>query len=299
MGFNFGKFLEHELVMKNIKGVELARVLDKSPAYITKMQKQNIIPDYDDLKKIADKLGISYEFLLFQIGVIEDSTLQHINFFTNIKSYLAETINNNNFTLEKGKRLMEYIIEHNEVLEMAITEEEVIKLKNFLGDEFIFPKFQNPYTEDSYSGFKKQKDINIRTGENEKHLRNYRKVPVFEDFNEDGTEIQIDKIGFDLDMKKEEINFNGNIVWYKPKNQYTYYYLVEKDFIKNGNKILFKKTTEMYIGFYTSNNSTVIISNIQNAVTKESVDTPIIYTDVNIPEDIRIIGKIISEYRVM
>jgi len=42
------------------------------------MLKNNIIPDYEDLKVIAKTLDINYSFLLFQIGILDEADLKHI-----------------------------------------------------------------------------------------------------------------------------------------------------------------------------------------------------------------------------
>ena len=50
MSFNLSEFIRMEMAKKNIKAVDLADALNKSPSYISKMLKNNIIPDYEDLK---------------------------------------------------------------------------------------------------------------------------------------------------------------------------------------------------------------------------------------------------------
>ena len=77
MSFNLSEFIRMEMAKKNIKAVDLADALNKSPSYISKMLKNNIIPDYEDLKVIAKILDINYSFLLFQIGIL-DLSLIHI-----------------------------------------------------------------------------------------------------------------------------------------------------------------------------------------------------------------------------
>lgn len=65
MSFNLSEFIRMEMAKKNIKAVDLADALNKSPSYISKMLKNNIIPDYEDLKVIAKILDIN--LFLFHI----------------------------------------------------------------------------------------------------------------------------------------------------------------------------------------------------------------------------------------
>ena len=101
MSFKFSEFLKHELSKKTIRANELAKLIDKVPSYVTKLQKEDIIPNYKDLKIIAKAFGINYEFLLFQIGIIDTNTLTHINAFGSLRSYLAEIMNLTDMTNEK------------------------------------------------------------------------------------------------------------------------------------------------------------------------------------------------------
>jgi len=101
MGFNLSEFIRLEMTKKNIKAVDLADALNKSPSYISKMLKNNIIPDYEDLKIIAKTLDINYPFLLFQIGILDEADLKHIIACNTLKEYLGELLKVNDMEEEK------------------------------------------------------------------------------------------------------------------------------------------------------------------------------------------------------
>lgn len=302
MGFKFGDFVKYELVRKKIKAIDLAEAINKSPAYITKLQKQNFIPEHNVLKIIAKKFEISYEFLLYQIGIIDEYALLHINAFTTLKGYLSEVMNINDMSVDKIEKLMKYMKDNKEKLDKELDDKLILEVKNTLGESFVFPKYEDPYAPDSFYGFKKINNLKIATGEIEKHVSNIKELPVYKDFDDNGNDKIISKVKVDLNFIKADVNFNNEIVWYKPFVDKDYYYLIEKNAYNNGDKILFKQNDDMFIGKYTVNMSnttmnSVIISNIVNVHSEKEKDTPIFFMNNDIPDNLRIIGRIISEFK--
>lgn len=302
MGFNFGDFLKYELGKKKVKAIDLAKAIGKSPAYITKIQKENIIPDYETLRIFSEKLEIDYEFLLFQIGIIDENTLLHINAFNNLKGYLAEIVNLNEMTSEKIETFTNLMKEYKHKLEMQLDSTLINEVKNYLGKNFIFPKFENPYKQDSYYGFKQIKNLKITTGEKEKFSSKFIKIPVFTDFNNKDNKGPIKYLSTDISNLKDKIDFDEDVVWYTPLEDSKHFYLVKLNAYSNKDKIIFKYNGTIYEGIFnikTYDNNTIGISNIKNTKNLEQDDSLILFPENNPPKNFEIIGKILSEFNIL
>lgn len=289
MSFNLSEFIRMEMAKKNIKAVDLADALNKSPSYISKMLKNNIIPDYEDLKVIAKILDINYSFLLFQIGILDEADLKHIIACNTLKEYLGELLKVNDMEEEKVNAFINFLVTNKENLGDNLTDELLNNVKDALGENFIYPDYATPYTEDSYYGFKKIRNLRLATGE---YVRSkFRKLPLYTALN--NGPITGRDMGFDFSLLKEEIEPDTEVVWFKPEDK-EYCYLVNIGQYKDKDKILFERGDAIYVGKYNYQEKTMVLTDIMNAVSREEDDTPIVLTDT---KSIRIIGKVLFEFK--
>lgn len=300
MDFNFSDFLKHELSKKILKANELAKLMDKVPSYITKIQKENIIPNYKDLKIIAKAFGVSYEFLLFQIGIIDTNTLIHINAFGSLKSYLSEIFNLTDMTKERRKVFIDFIDKNEDKLNDELTDELIIETMDFLGNDFVFPNYKNPYTEHAYPGFKKIPKVIFPSAKGTESNVQSKMLPVYYELNETGNSEPISQFPITLSVLSNKASDIGNeIFWYSPtKTISTDLYLIEKVSLNNGDKLLYKNKDKIYTGIYSATSDSIIITNIFDTQQNISVDGPPIILSVNDNNsNIFIIGKVLSVFK--
>lgn len=299
MTFKFSDFLKHELSKKTIKASELAKLIDKVPSYVTKLQKEDIIPNYKDLRIIAKAFGINYEFLLYQIGIIDTSTLTHINAFGSLKSYLAEIMNLTDMNAEKLEVFNEFMKNNINRLNDELTDELIIETMNSLGDNFVYPNYNNPYTEDAYKGFKKIPNVSFSTvKENQSNVQS-RMLPVYQDFYEDKESEPISQVPITLKVLNSKANDIANeIFWYSPTNTISNdLYLIEKVSLNNNDKILYKSKDGIFTGIYTIAGDSIIISNIYDTKKGTPIEGPPIVISSGDKSTVYIIGKIISVFK--
>ncbi|MBB6215074.1 transcriptional regulator with XRE-family HTH domain [Anaerosolibacter carboniphilus] len=303
MSFKFSEFLKHELGKKVLKANELAKLMNRAPSYITKLQKEDIIPDYKDLKVIAEQFGIGYEFLLFQIGIIDVNTLLHINAFGNLKSYLSEIINLTNMTPEKIDIINTYMKENTDKLDFELTDDLIVETMKTLGDEFVFPSYKNPYGADSFRDFKKLPKIKIATGETSQVENQLKQLPVYSDFNVDGGVNVMTEIAIDIrTLKNKATNLESEFFWYSPYSSIRDLYLVEKVHCKDGDRVIYKKKDTIYTGKYNVKTTddkinSVVFTDIIAPHKDEPVAVPEFFLENNIPADMLIIGKVLSVFK--
>lgn len=300
MDFNFSDFLKHELSKKILKANELAKLIDKVPSYITKIQKENIIPNYKDLKIIARAFGISYEFLLFQIGIIDTNTLIHINAFGSLKSYLAEIFNLTDMTKEKRKIFNDFIDKNEDKLNDELTDELMIETMDFLGNDFIFPNYKNPYTEHTYPGYKKIPKVTFPSVQGNQSNVQSKMLPVYYDLNENGDTDPISQFPTTQNVLATKATDIGNeIFWYSPtKNISNDLYLIEKVSVNNGDRLLYKNRDKIYTGIYSSTPDSIIITNIFDTQQNTSIDgPPVIISTNDRSTNMFIIGKVLSVFK--
>ena len=299
MTFKFSDFLKHELSKKTIKASELAKLIDKVPSYVTKLQKEDIIPNYKDLRIIAKAFGINYEFLLYQIGIIDTSTLTHINAFGSLKSYLAEIMNLTDMNAEKLEVFNEFTKNNINRLNDELTDELIVETMNSLGDNFVYPNYNNPYTEDAYKGFKKIPNVSFSTvKENQSNVQS-RMLPVYQDFYEDKESEPISQVPITLKVLNSKANDIANeIFWYSPTNTISNdLYLIEKVSLNNNDKILYKSKDGIFTGIYTIAGDSIIISNIYDTKKGTPIEGPPIVISSGDKSTVYIIGKIISVFK--
>lgn len=80
--------------------------------------------------------------------------MTHINAFGSLKSYLAEIMNLTDMNAEKLEVFNEFTKNNINRLNDELTDELIVETMNSLGDNFVYPNYNNPYTEDAYKGFK-------------------------------------------------------------------------------------------------------------------------------------------------
>ena len=299
MTFKFSDFLKHELSKKTIKASELAKLIDKVPSYVTKLQKEDIIPNYKDLRIIAKAFGINYEFLLYQIGIIDTSTLTHINAFGSLKSYLAEIMNLTDMNAEKLEVFNEFMKNNINRLNDELTDELIVETMNSLGDNFVYPNYNNPYTEDAYKGFKKIPNVSFSTvKENQSNVQS-RILPVYQDFYEDKESEPISQVPITLKVLNSKANdISNEIFWYSPTNTISNdLYLIEKVSLNNNDKILYKSKDGIFTGIYTIAGDSIIISNIYDTKKGTPIEGPPIVISSGDKSTVYIIGKIISVFK--
>ena len=299
MTFKFSDFLKHELSKKTIKASELAKLIDKVPSYVTKLQKEDIIPNYKDLRIIAKAFGINYEFLLYQIGIIDTSTLTHINAFGSLKSYLAEIMNLTDMNAEKLEVFNEFTKNNINRLNDELTDELIVETMNSLGDNFVYPNYNNPYTEDAYKGFKKIPNVSFSTvKENQSNVQS-RMLPVYQDFYEDIESEPISQVPITLKVLNSKANdISNEIFWYSPTNTISNdLYLIEKVSLNNNDKILYKSKDGIFTGIYTIAGDSIIISNIYDTKKGTLIEGPPIVISSGDKSTVYIIGKIISVFK--
>jgi len=299
MTFKFSDFLKHELSKKTIKASELAKLIDKVPSYVTKLQKEDIIPNYKDLRIIAKAFGINYEFLLYQIGIIDTSTLTHINAFGSLKSYLAEIMNLTDMNAEKLEVFNEFTKNNINRLNDELTDELIVETMNSLGDNFVYPNYNNPYTEDAYKGFKKIPNVSFSTvKENQSNVQS-RMLPVYQDFYEDKESEPISQVPITLKVLNSKANdISNEIFWYSPTNTISNdLYLIEKVSLNNNDKILYKSKDGIFTGIYTIAGDSIIISNIYDTKKGTPIEGPPIVISSGDKSTVYIIGKIISVFK--
>jgi len=299
MSFKFSEFLKHELSKKTIRANELAKLIDKVPSYVTKLQKEDIIPNYKDLRIISKAFGVNYEFLLFQIGIIDTSTLTHINAFGSLKSYLAEIMNLTDMNAEKLEVFNEFMKNNINRLNDELTDELIIETMNSLGDNFVYPNYNNPYTEDAYKGFKKIPNVSFSTvKENQSNVQS-RMLPVYQDFYEDKESEPISQVPITLKVLNSKANDIANeIFWYSPTNTISNdLYLIEKVSLNNNDKILYKSKDGIFTGIYTIAGDSIIISNIYDTKKGTPIEGPPIVISSGDKSTVYIIGKIISVFK--
>lgn len=291
MSFDLSEFIRMELAKQNIKAVDLANALDKTPSYISKMLKNNIIPDYKDLKIIAQKLNINYPFLLFQIGILDEADIKHIIACNTLKGYLGELLKVNSMDEKRTDIFINFLESNKDSMENNLTDELLNKVRDTLGEEFIFPDYINPYTKDSYYGFKKLRNLRLASGE---YVRSrFKKLPLYTSIDNLG-EVTEKEMGFDFTLLKEEIARDSEVVWLKPDDM-EYCYLINIGQYEDKEKILFKKGGDLYIGKYNYQEKTMVLTDILNAVTREEEGAPIISTDTS---SVKIFGKVLFEFKV-
>ena len=299
MTFKFSDFLKHELSKKTIKASDLAKLIDKVPSYVTKLQKEDIIPNYKDLRIIAKAFGINYEFLLYQIGIIDTSTLTHINAFGSLKSYLAEIMNLTDMNAEKLEVFNEFTKNNINRLNDELTDELIVETMNSLGDNFVYPNYNNPYTEDAYKGFKKIPNVSFSTvKENQSNVQS-RMLPVYQDFYEDKESEPISQVPITLKVLNSKANdISNEIFWYSPTNTISNdLYLIEKVSLNNNDKILYKSKDGIFTGIYTIAGDSIIISNIYDTKKGTPIEGPPIVISSGDKSTVYIIGKIISVFK--
>lgn len=300
MNFSFSEFLKHELGKKVLKASELAEIMNRAPSYITKLKNQNIIPDYKDLRVIAEQFEIGYEFLLFQIGIIDENTLLHINAFSTLKSYLSEIMNINNMTQEKLSVFFQYMNNNIEKLDQELTDEMLLEVTNTLGNTFILPTYKNPYSKDYYPGFKKLPNIKLAVPEKKYDNKQLKNLPVYTDFNNSEENKVITEVAVDLKtLEKKALNIENEFIWYSPSISIKDLYLVEKGQYKNTDKIIYKKKDTIYIGKYNVKSSdnqvnSIVITDILKPSNNEVIEIPEFFLENQIPEDLIIIGRVLS-----
>lgn len=303
MSFDFSEFLKHELDKKVLKANELAKIMNRAPSYITKLKTEDIIPDYKDLRVIAEQFGMGYEFLLFQIGIIDEQTLLHINAFGTLKSYFSEVINLTYMTKEKLETITNFMKENIDKLESELTDEFIVETVRTLGDDFIFPSYKNPYGPGSFTGLKKLPKIKIATGETSKIENQSKKLPVYSDFNADGGVNVMTEIAIDMrTLKNKATNIENEFFWYSPYSSIRALYLIEKVHCKDGDRVLYKKKDTVYIGKYNIKTTdekinSVVITDIIAPHKDEPIAIPEFFLESNIPSDILIIGKVLSTFK--
>ncbi len=299
MTFKFSDFLKHELSKKTIKASELAKLIDKVPSYVTKLQKEDIIPNYKDLRIIAKAFGINYEFLLYQIGIIDTSTLTHINAFGSLKSYLAEIMNLTDMNAEKLEVFNEFTKNNINRLNDELTDELIVETMNSLGDNFVYPNYNNPYTEDAYKGFKKIPNVSFSTVKEDQSNVQSRMLPVYQDFYEDKESEPISQVPITLKVLNSKANDIANeIFWYSPTNTISNdLYLIEKVSLNNNDKILYKSKDGIFTGIYTIAGDSIIISNIYDTKKGTPIEGPPIVISSGDKSTVYIIGKIISVFK--
>jgi hypothetical protein len=151
-----------------------------------------------------------------------------------------------------------------------LTDELLNNVKDALGENFIYPDYATPYTEDSYYGFKKIRNLRLATGE---YVRSkFRKLPLYTALN--SGPITGRDMGFDFSLLKEEIEPDSEVVWFKPDDK-EYCYLVNLGQYKDKDKILFERGDAIYVGKYNYQEKTMVLTDIMNAVSREEDDTPI------------------------
>ena len=297
MTFKFSEFLKHELSKKTIKASELAKLIDKVPSYVTKLQKEDIIPNYKDLRIIAKAFGIKYEFLLYQIGIIDTSTLTHISAFGSLKSYLAEIMNLTDMTIDKLEIFNEFMQNNIDKLNNELTDELIVETMNSLGDSFVYPYYNNPYTEDAYEGLKKIPNVSFSTIKQDQSNVQSRMLPVYHDFNEDRKSEPVSQFPITLKVLNNKAgDISNEIFWYSPtKTVSSNLYLIEKIPLNNNDKILYKSKEGIFTGIYTIAGDSIIISNIYDTVKDTSLNVPpIVFTSEDDESTVFVIGKIIS-----
>lgn len=291
MSFDLSEFIRMELTKQNIKAVDLANALNKTPSYISKMLKNNIVPDYEDLKIIAKKLNINYPFLLFQIGILDEADIKHIIACNTLKGYLGELLKVNSMDEKRTDIFINFLESNKDSMENNLTDELLNKVRDTLGEEFIFPDYINPYTKDSYYGFKKLRNLRLASGE---YVRSqFKKLPLYTSIDNLG-EVTEKEMGFDFTLLKEEIAADSEVVWFKPDDK-EYCYLINIGQYEDKEKILFKRGGELYIGKYNYKEKTMVLTDILNTVTREEESTPIISTDTS---SVKIFGKVLFEFKV-
>ena len=294
MSFKFSEFLKHELSKKTLRANELAKLIDKVPSYVTKLQKEDIIPNYKDLKIIAKAFGINYEFLLFQIGIIDTNTLTHINAFGSLRSYLAEIMNLTDMTNEKFEIYSDFIQKNIDKLNDKLTDELIGETMDFLGNDFIFPNYNNPYTEDAYEGLKEIPNVKFSTVQNNQSNVQSKMLPVYSNFEYNEKNEPISQFPITLSvLSSKAADIANDFFWYSPTITVSSdLYLIEKVSLNNGDKILYKSKDDIFTGIYTSAGDSIIISNIYDTNKGTSIDgPPIVITDKS---EVFIIGKVIS-----
>lgn len=299
MSFKFSEFLKHELSKKTIRANELAKLIDKVPSYITKLQKEDIIPNYKDLRIISKAFGVNYEFLLFQIGIIDTKTLTHINAFGSLKSYLAEIMNLTDMTKDKLDIFNDFINQNIDKLNDELSDELMIETLDFLGDSFQFPNYNNPYSNDAYEGYKKIPNVAFSNLKHNKSDVESKMLPVYHEFKEDKKSESISQFPITLGMLNSKASdITNDFFWYSPMPTVSKdLYLIEKITPKEGDKVLYKDKNNIYTGMYSSTSDSIIISNIYDTQKDILVEGPPLIVPNKEILDIFIIGKVISALR--
>jgi len=303
MEFDFQKFIDFELRRKNMKAIEFANSIGVTSAYVSKMRKEKVTPSAGMLKRMAEKLGIDYNFLLYQFDILDESTLLHINAFATLKSYLSEIMNINHMGSEQIEILLNFMKEKESQLEEVFNEKHFEEIKLMLGKNFDLPRYKNPYGKDSYAGYKKMDILYLADKSTTSSKGSVLKYPVTSFFNVD---MDLSYFGFDYSIDAKNLDKETEKFWYKPIEKFKLLYLVEtntdKDY-KDKDMILFKNRNEVFIGTY--NDASEIYPNDIFVITdvfkyersgygeKIMNQSPIIFYKSNVPEGIQLIGKII------
>lgn len=296
MSFKFSEFLKHELSKKTIRAKDLAKLIDKVPSYITKLQKEDIVPNYKDLRVISKAFGVNYEFLLFQIGIIDTNTLTHINAFGSLKSYLAEIMNLTDMTEDKWKIFNEFVSINIDKLNDELSDELMSETLDFLGDDFQFPNYNNPYSDDPYKGFKKIPNVTFSKLKQSKSDVESKMLPVYHEFQENQKSEPISKFPITVSMLTSKASdITNDFFWYSPMLTVSKdLYLIEKITPTEGDKVLYKDKSHIYTGVYSSTSESIVISNIYDTKKDKLVEGPPLIVSNKENLDIFIIGKVIS-----
>ena len=192
---------------------------------------------------------------------------------------------------KKADDFINFLETNRDSMEENLTDELINKVKDTLGEKFIFPDYVNPYTRDSYYGFKKLRNLRLATGE---YVRNqFRMLPLYTSIDNLG-EVTEKDMGFDFSLLKEEIATDSEVVWLKPDDK-EYCYLINIGQHEDKEKIIFERGDGLYIGKYNYQEETMVLTDILNAVTREEEGTPIISTNTS---SIKVIGKVLFEFKV-
>ena len=296
MSFKFSEFLKHELSKKTIRANELAKLIDKVPSYVTKLQKEDIIPNYKDLRIISKAFGVNYEFLLFQIGIIDTKTLTHINAFGSLKSYLAEIMNLTDMTQDKLDKFNEFVSLNIDKLNDELSDDLMSETLDFLGDDFQFPHYNNPYSNDPYQGFRKIPNVTFSNLKQNKSDVESKMLPVYHDFKEDEKSESISQFPITLSMLTSKASdITNDFFWYSTMPTVSKdLYLIEKIAPNEGDQVLYKDKSTIYTGMYSSTSDSIIISNIYDTEKDMLVEGPPLIVSNKENLDIFIIGKVIS-----
>lgn len=299
MTFEFKEYLKYQLSKKTIRAKDLADAIGKVPSYITKMQKGEISPNHKDLRILANMFGVEYEFLLFQIGYIDAHTLTHIKAFTSLRSYLAEIMNLNSMTIDKYDVYDKFIKNNFERLDNELTDELIVEVINALGDDFVYPSYKNPYSEDCYPKFRKIPSAKFATSTSNITSSESQLLPVYNDFSRENAISPISNFPITLDtIRSKATDPDNEFFWYSPtKTISENLYLIEKSDVDNGDKILYKDNGTIFTGRYLVTQDLIIISNSFDTHNNKSIDAPPLTIPLESKTNIYIIGKVISTLR--